>query len=673
MKTILATLLTVLLFVPISAIGEIQTVTHTVKQSFGGSQSPDDARISAVAKAKREALELAGTYVESTTVVKNAQVEKDEILALTAGVLKVEVVSQKNYTAGDAFGIEVTVRVEVDTAILEARLKNILADKPHLEQLKQARIREKELLEKIAAFEKENRKGGGSKQKTANLKKEFQNASQGLTALDWWNKAIAMWADGKYTDPGKAFEYVNEAIRLRPDFAEAYLTRGLYYFNQEQYQQAIKDYDEAIRLKPKDAFAYGLRGFAYCGLVQHQRAINDYEEAIRLKPDDAISYAIRGDAYAYLGQYQQAIKDYDKAIHLAPDNAKAYYDRGVTYQKISQYQRAITDYNEAIRLKPDDVLAYGNRGNAYVELGKLQQAIDDFNKVIRLEPNNATSYYMRGRTYYTLGQYQRTIEDCDNAIRLQSDYANAYSVRGLAYVKTAQYQRAINDYNEAIRLRSDDANAYFYRGDAYDNIGQYQRAIEDFNEAIRIKPDFEKAYNFRGIDYLRQGNKKLGCLDAQKACELGDCDLLKFAKVRGDCSVETARDGRFIAYDNGTVTDTGSGLMWAAKDNGRDINWQGARSFCQNYRGGGYTDWRMPTWNELASLYDGGKSRPAACDTSLPIHAATVLIDITCIAPWTSETSSSIAATFSFGDGGRYRTNQSDDYGGRALPVRYGK
>jgi hypothetical protein len=72
-----------LLLLPISAIGEIQTVTHTVKQSFGGSQSPDDARISAVAKAKREALEMAGTYIESLTVVKNSQVDKELLLTRT--------------------------------------------------------------------------------------------------------------------------------------------------------------------------------------------------------------------------------------------------------------------------------------------------------------------------------------------------------------------------------------------------------------------------------------------------------------------------------------------------------------------------------------------------------------------------------------------------------------
>jgi hypothetical protein len=135
---------------------------------------------------------------------------------------------------------------------------------------------------------------------------------------------------------------------------------------------------------------------------------------------------------------------------------------------------------------------------------------------------------------------------------------------------------------------------------------------------------------------------------------------------------ETGRDGRFIAYDDGTVLDTRTNLMWAAKDNGRNINWEDAKSYCENYRGGGYTDWRMPTQNELVGLYDTGKTRPALCDTSYSIHVATELIDITCFAPWTLETRASITAGVSFFDGRRYWYPQSLGYY-RALPVRSAK
>jgi hypothetical protein len=136
---------------------------------------------------------------------------------------------------------------------------------------------------------------------------------------------------------------------------------------------------------------------------------------------------------------------------------------------------------------------------------------------------------------------------------------------------------------------------------------------------------------------------------------------------------EKTRDGRFIAYDNGTVLDTKTNLMWAAKDNGININWADAKSYCANYRGGGYTDWRMPTFDELEELYDASKSRPAACYSSNNIHVATELIDISCFCPWTSETSGSDATYFSFSNGIRNWYPQSGDSISRALPVRFGK
>jgi hypothetical protein len=133
---------------------------------------------------------------------------------------------------------------------------------------------------------------------------------------------------------------------------------------------------------------------------------------------------------------------------------------------------------------------------------------------------------------------------------------------------------------------------------------------------------------------------------------------------------EIRRDGRFIAYDNGTVLDTSTNLMWASKDNGNNINWADARSYCENYRGGGYKDWRMPTQNELAGLYDENKSRPVACYPKYNIHVATELIDMTCFAPWASETRGIGAADFGFDSGGRAMIHKETTSDARALPVR---
>jgi hypothetical protein len=131
---------------------------------------------------------------------------------------------------------------------------------------------------------------------------------------------------------------------------------------------------------------------------------------------------------------------------------------------------------------------------------------------------------------------------------------------------------------------------------------------------------------------------------------------------------EIGTDGRFIAYDDGTVLDTRKNLMWAAKDNGSDINWQGAKSYCENYRGGGFTDWRMPTQDELAGLYDKNESYKSTCGDDAHL---TEFIRLTCYWTWASDTRGSGAACFRFGGGG-YRCwgPPSGSIFSRALPVR---
>jgi len=134
---------------------------------------------------------------------------------------------------------------------------------------------------------------------------------------------------------------------------------------------------------------------------------------------------------------------------------------------------------------------------------------------------------------------------------------------------------------------------------------------------------------------------------------------------------EIKRDGRFVAYDNGTVLDTRTNLMWASKDNGSDINWANAKSYCENYRGCGYTDWRMPTQDELEGLYDGNKSYKAT-QRDYNVHL-TELIQLSACCLWASETRRPDAALFDFSYGYRNWNHQFRAGLYRALPVRSGK
>ena len=62
---------------------------------------------------------------------------------------------------------------------------------------------------------------------------------------------------------------------------------------------------------------------------------------------------------------------------------------------------------------------------------------------------------------------------------------------------------------------------------------------------------------------------------------------------------------------NGTVTDTTTGLIWQKTDNSAQVKWAGAGPYCDNLVLGGYYDWRLPRIDELRTIVDFGRYRPA--------------------------------------------------------------
>ena len=125
-------------------------------------------------------------------------------------------------------------------------------------------------------------------------------------------------------------------------------------------------------------------------------------------------------------------------------------------------------------------------------------------------------------------------------------------------------------------------------------------------------------------------------------------------------------DGRFSAYSNGTVLDTETGLMWAAKDNGEYITWKDAKAYCENYKGGDYKDWRMPTQDELSKIYQSDRLNRHG-------YRVTNLIEVTGCCIWASDESGALAAYLRFYDGDRLWSPQSNSYSANVLPVRLNK
>ena len=119
----------------------------------------------------------------------------------------------------------------------------------------------------------------------------------------------------------KAAHDLDRAIRLDSN-ADTYEARARVSAAQGNHSRAKRELSTAIRLEPDRATAYLTRGIAYFGLGEIQNAVDDFNDAIRLSPESANAYANRALANTLLGNDNEASKDIDRAVQLGVDGVE---------------------------------------------------------------------------------------------------------------------------------------------------------------------------------------------------------------------------------------------------------------------------------------------------------------------------------------------------------------
>ncbi|MEW6748590.1 MAG: AAA family ATPase [Candidatus Micrarchaeota archaeon] len=171
-----------------------------------------------------------------------------------------------------------------------------------------------------------------------------------------------------------------------PTDAKTYYQSGNDYYEKNDFDRAIENYNMAILLSPVFSEAYFNRALSYYQLKNFDKSIADYTKSMELDPQNPIIYNNRGDAFYRKQDFQSAVKDYDKAISLNPNYLKAFYNRGLSYASIEEYEKAVEDFTKVVKIKPDFAEAYHLRGLAHEYAGSIASAITDYEKALELNP-----------------------------------------------------------------------------------------------------------------------------------------------------------------------------------------------------------------------------------------------------------------------------------------------
>jgi tetratricopeptide (TPR) repeat protein len=149
------------------------------------------------------------------------------------------------------------------------------------------------------------------------LKELLEGVRLDPTASSWSRVASAYTALGRSDDAISAYR---EAIRLKPDFAEAHNDLGFLYYRLNRPEEAIAEYSEALRARPAYPEALTNRGMVLGAQRKSKAALDDFTEAVRLSPDFEAAHYWRGIVLAGSERYAEAKREFEEVLRLNPKN-----------------------------------------------------------------------------------------------------------------------------------------------------------------------------------------------------------------------------------------------------------------------------------------------------------------------------------------------------------------
>jgi tetratricopeptide (TPR) repeat protein len=155
---------------------------------------------------------------------------------------------------------------------------------------------------------------------------------------------------GKLSD---AIGHFEQALRIKPDYAEARYNLGTALSREGRIPEAIAQYDQALRLKPDYAEAHNNLGIALAQTGKLDDAIPHFEQALRINPDYDQARCNLGNVFLKEGKFAEAIAQYEQELRIKPDLAEVHYNLGIALARVGRVPEAIEHWQQTLRINPD--------------------------------------------------------------------------------------------------------------------------------------------------------------------------------------------------------------------------------------------------------------------------------------------------------------------------------
>ena len=223
-----------------------------------------------------------------------------------------------------------------------------------------------------------------------------RRSTESVRAYDLFLKGRASYFRYTPEDHAAAKSYLEEAIALDPEFADAYSFLSYWYtaaWNllypgfEDGLERALPMAEKAVSLDPDSAIAHMRLGWTLCFMRQFDQALSCFEKAVVLGPDIAEVCSYYGMFLNYIGRPEEGLQMIDTAYRLEPI-APAIWElqAGYSYWELERYDDAVVQFRKVIDRVPGFPMTYMFLASVYVELGRFDDAKEQLQTLRAINP-----------------------------------------------------------------------------------------------------------------------------------------------------------------------------------------------------------------------------------------------------------------------------------------------
>lgn len=260
---------------------------------------------------------------------------------------------------------------------------------------------------------------------------------QALQALHRWDEAI------------DAYE---SALKLQPDFLDAWNNLGICRQLRGQLPQAATAYRQALLLESRNAGVMANLGTVLREMGELPESVELLRAAADLEPTVASHSLNLGIAYWNQGNFTQAERTLDETLARAPQDPEVAFNLGNALHGLGRQREAIERYRQALQLRPDYVDALINLGNVQTEVGEFTAGMEAYDAALRARPDSVVALNNAAVLLRTLGRIDAAETALHRALELDPGNAALHDTLGNVYKDAGDLDAAIASFRQSLKL-----------------------------------------------------------------------------------------------------------------------------------------------------------------------------------------------------------------------------